>query len=214
MTGQVKWCFRLQWSPGGEEWILPNHDKDFLEHPWWRPPSPRSSIPPSGEIAFLDTQAIDNLLFNSSARGVFQDILAPTPPLPVIASTFESQETSDKDRTAPYEPESTFDTTPRYRRARLSNVNYQFRDAHFRERYHSLVPLQLLAPYGHTVLDTSFPRGWLCETCGKMNFQAALRHRMCSSSFCKVRLVFFGEPGVSFSFARVINRKLLLMLSN
>ena len=183
MTGRVKWCFRLRWSPGGEEWILPNHDKDILEHPWWKPPSPQS-IPPSEEIA-SDTQSIDNLVFNLSLPGISQDILARTPPL--VASTFESQATSDKDLTAPYEPESTFDTTPRYRLARLSNVNYEFRHTHFREFYHSLVPLQLLAPCGRTVLDSSFPRGWLCETCGKMNFQAALRHRVCSSSFCKVR---------------------------
>ena len=200
MTGRVRWRFRLRWSPGGEEWILPNHNKDFLEHPWWKPPSPRS-LPPLEEIASLDTQAI-----------VLQDILARTPPL--VASTFEPQVSSENDRTTPYESESTFDTTPLYREARLSNVNYEFRDAHFRERYHSLVPLQLLAPYGHTVLDTSFPRGWLCETCGKMNFQAALRHRVCSSSFCKVWLVFFGELGASFSCTRVLNRKSLLMLLN
>ena len=184
MTGRVKWCFRLRWSPGGEEWILPKHDKVFLEYPWWKPPSPQwQSIPPLEEIPSLDTQSIDNLVFNPTAPGVSQDILAYTP---LVASTFESQAASDKDLPAPFEPESTFDTTLRYREARLSNVNYKFRHAHFRELYHSLVPLQLLAPYGRTVLDSSFPRGWLCQTCGKMNFQKALRHRVCSSSFCKV----------------------------
>ena len=213
MTGRVKWCFRLRWSPGGEEWILPNHDKDLLEHPWWNPPC-LQSLPPLEEIASLDTQSI--VVFNPSAPCVSesQDILARTL-LPVASlTTFESQATSDKDPTAPYEPESTFDTTLRYRVARLSNVNYEFRHTHFREIYQSLVPLQLLAPYGRTVLDSSFPRGWLCETCGKMNFQAALRHRVCSSSFCKVRLVLFCGPGVSFTFSRVLNRKSLLMLSN
>lgn len=212
MTHRVKWCFRLQWSPGGEEWILPNHDKDLLEHPWWKPPS-RPSIPPLEEIPSLDTQSIDNLLFDPAVPVVSQDIPARTPPL--VASTFESQATSDKELvTAPFEPESTFDTTPRYREARRFNVNYEFRHAHFRELYHSLVPLQLLAPYGRTVLDSSFPRGWLCETCGKMNFQAALRHRLCSSSFCKVRLLslFGGLEIFLFSFARVLNRKSLLML--
>ena len=184
MTGRLKWCFRLRWSPGGEEWILPNHDKDLLEHPWWKPPF----IPPLEEIVALDRQSIRNLVY-PSAPSVSQYILAGSSPL--VASTFESQATSDKGLTAPYEPEDTFDTTPRYRVARMSNVNYEFRHAHFRELYHSLVPLQLLAPYGRTVLDSSFPRGWLCEDCGKMNFQAALRHRVCSSSYCKVRLVFF-----------------------
>ena len=186
----MKWCFRLRWSPGGEEWILPNHDKGLLEHPWWKPLSPQS-MPPLEEIPSLDMQSIDNLVFNPPAPGVSQDISARA--LPLVTSTFNSQTTSNKDLTAPFEPEGTFDTTLRYRVARLSNVNYKFRHAHFRELYHSLVPLQLLAPYGGTVLDSSFPRGWLCETCGKMNFQAALRHRMCSSSFCKVRLVFLAD---------------------
>ena len=181
----MKWCFRLRWSPGGEEWILPNHDKDFLERPWWKSPSPQSTLPLE-EIPSLDAQSIDNLIFNPAAPGISQEISACTPPL--VASTFESQVTGGNDITTPFEPESTFDTTPRYRVARLSNVNYDFRHAHFRELYHSLVPLQLLAPYGRTVLDSSFPRGWLCKACGKMNFQAALRHRVCSSSFCKVRL--------------------------
>jgi hypothetical protein len=192
MTGRVKWCFRLRWSPGGEEWILPKHDKALLEHPWWKPPSESSQpIPLLEEIPSLDTQSIDNLVFNPVTPDVSQGIPARTPPL--VASTFESQATSDKDLTVPFEPESTFDTTPRYREARLSNINYKFRHAHFRDLYHSLVPLQLLAPYGRTVLDSSFPRGWLCETCGKMNFQAALRHRLCSSSLCKVRLVFLAD---------------------
>jgi hypothetical protein len=192
MTGRVKWCFRLQWSPGGEEWILPKHDKALLEHPWWKPPSESpQSIPPLEEIPSLDTQSIDNLVFNFVAPDVPQVIPARTPP--PVASTFESQATSDEDLTTPFELESTFDTTPRYRETRLSNINYKFRHAHFRALYHSLVPLQLLAPYGRTVLDSSFPRGWLCETCGKMNFQAALRHRLCSSSLCKVRLLFLAD---------------------
>jgi hypothetical protein len=187
MTGRVKWCFRLRWSPGGEEWILPNHDKVLLEHPWWKSPSPQN-IPPLEDIPSLDTQFSDNLIINPAAPG---EIPARAPPL--VVSTFDSQATDDNDLTAPFEPESTFDTTPRYRVARLSNVNYKFRHVHFRKLYHSLVPLQLLAPYGRTVLDSSFPPGWLCETCGKMNFQAALRHRVCSSSFCKVRLVFLAD---------------------
>lgn len=189
ISGRVKWHFRLRWSPGGEEWILPKHDKNLLEHPWWKPPPTLSILPLEAKIVSLGTQFTHNLMINHAAPGISQEIPAAdyfTPPL--VVSNTEYQSTCDKDRTAPFEPESTFDTTPRYRAARLSNVNYKFRHAHLRELYHSHVPLQLLAPYGRTVLDSSFPRGWLCETCGKMNFQAALRHRMCSSSFCKVRL--------------------------
>ena len=175
--------------------ILPKYDNALLEYPLWKRPSEfQQSISPLEEIPSLNTQSIDNSVFNRVAPEVSQVISARTPLL--VASTFESQATSDKDLTALYlqvEPESTFDTTPRYREARLSNINYKFRHHHFRDFYHSLVPLPLLAPYGRTVLDSSFPRGWLCETCGKMNFQAALRHRLCSSSLCKVRLVFLAD---------------------
>lgn len=182
MTGRVKWRFRLQWSPGGEEWILPDHDKNLLEYPWWKPPPLPSTPPLEAQIPSLNTQS-------PAAPGVSQEIPTVEPLTPPLdASTSECPSTGKKDLIAPFEPESTFDTTPRYREARLSNVNYKFRHVHFRKLYHSLVPLPLLAPYGRTVLDSSFPRGWLCESCGKMNFQAALRHRMCSSSFCKARL--------------------------
>jgi hypothetical protein len=174
----VKWRFQLQWSPGGEEFILPSHNKYSLEHPWWKPPPPPSILPLEAHIPSLDTQSTDSLIINPAAPVASQDILASEPfTPPLVVSTFESQSS-----------ESTFDTTPRYRVARSSNVNYKFRHVHLRELYHSLVPLPLLAPYGRKMLDSSFPRGWLCKSCGKMNFQAALRHRMCSSSFCKVRL--------------------------
>lgn len=182
LIGRVKWRFRLQWSAGGEEWILPNYDKNLLEHPWWKPPPPPSIPPLDIQIPSEDTQST---VINPVAPGVSQEVPGGEPFTPPL-----SQSSGDQDLIliSPFEPASTFDTTGRYRVARLSNVDYKFRHAHLRERYHSLVPLTLLAPYGHTVLDSSFPRGWLCEHCGKMNFQAALRHRMCSSSFCKVRL--------------------------
>lgn len=186
----MNWRFRLQWSPGGERWILPEHDRNLLEHPWWKPP-PLSIPPLEARIPSLDTQSTGNMTISRVAPSLSQDISATEhfTMLPVVVeSNSESQSMHNEDRTTPFEPESTFNTTPRYQAARLSNANYEFRHAHLGELYHSHVPLQLLAPYGNMVLDSTFPRGWLCETCGKMNFQAALRHRVCSSSFCKVRL--------------------------
>ncbi|KAF8959621.1 hypothetical protein BDZ97DRAFT_1837174 [Flammula alnicola] len=76
------------------------------------------------------------------------------------------------------DPENSFPTTARYRTARLSHHEYN-------ELYSSVIPLHLLVPYGVQVIDNSFPRGWFCKDCGRMNFQAALRHRKCPSSFCK-----------------------------
>lgn len=160
----MRWRFRLRWSPGGEEWVLPNHDKKILEHPWWKP----SSTPP------VDVQSTDNLTVNHIAPSVSQE--KPTTEPFTASLVVESQSPED------------FNATSKYQEERSSHVNYQFRHTHLRELYHSHIPLPLLAPYGCSVLDSSFPRGWLCENCGKINFQAALRHRVCSSSFCKVRL--------------------------
>lgn len=84
------------------------------------------------------------------------------------------------------ESEDKYPTTPRYRIARTCHPDYKFRDRPIGELYSSLLPLSLLAPFGPSVMDTTFPRGWYCTWCGKLNFQAALRQRKCSSLRCKV----------------------------
>lgn len=90
----------------------------------------------------------------------------------------------------PTDPEDDFPTTPRYRQARLANHEYEFRHDHYRLIYESLLPISLLAPFGPLVLDSAFPQGWFCTNCGRVNYQAALRHRICaSSSQCKVRSI-------------------------
>lgn len=50
----------------------------------------------------------------------------------------------------------------------------------------SVLPLPILA--GFSLWDQS---GWYCGDCGKVNQQLHMRHRKCSSSFCKVFLSSF-----------------------
>ncbi|KAH9479125.1 Protein RCC2-like protein [Psilocybe cubensis] len=151
VSGQVKWLFRLQWRPGGEEFIMPDTDPLTLEYPWW----------------------VQRLDLNKDEK-----------------TELEEQNSPDKESLAeatqtPSDPEDDYPTTPKYRQARVTNHEYEFRHDHYRLIYESLLPISLLAPFGPFVLDSGFPRGWLCANCGRVNYQAALRHRICGSSSCK-----------------------------
>ncbi|KAF8888100.1 hypothetical protein BD779DRAFT_1525594 [Infundibulicybe gibba] len=79
------------------------------------------------------------------------------------------------------------ESSPHYRTCRTKSPNYPNRHKLFGTVYHPLIPLHLIAPYGTNTPDTAFPRGWYCDTCGKINFQVMLRHRNCSSSFCRTK---------------------------
>lgn len=151
IKGNVEWKFRLQWTPGGEESFMWNHNPYHLGHPWWAP-IPR---PPLTE----DVQY--PLMQHVSSNAYFK-----------------------------WEPEDNYPTTPRYLTARTCHPDYKFRHRPVGELYSSLLPLSLLAPFGPSVMDTTFPRGWYCAWCGKLNFQAALRQRKCSSLPCKVSCEF------------------------
>ncbi|KIM39562.1 hypothetical protein M413DRAFT_447045 [Hebeloma cylindrosporum] len=103
-------------------------------------------------------------------------------------------------------------TTPKYRLARMGHPDYKFRDRPVGELYSCLLPLTLLAPFGPAVMDTTFPRGWYCLMCGKLNFQAALRQRKCSSSFCKGNPPLVPPYVVELSFMRDPQDRLQLSL--
>lgn len=83
------------------------------------------------------------------------------------------------------------ESTMVYRTARRENPNFTRRHCFFNQAFFSVLPLHLLAPVLAEVPDSAFPRGWLCEDCGKLNFRYHLRHRRCSSSYCKVSFYMF-----------------------
>ncbi|KAF9563559.1 hypothetical protein CPC08DRAFT_705875 [Agrocybe pediades] len=157
LVGHAQWRFRLRWAPGGEEYIMPHRDLKELEHPWWHPPLPEDAMHES-----LPQEATAMSLDDNSG-----------------VATMALEYIFPKDL------EDCFETTPRYRAARLANHEYQFRNNHFSDVYESILPTRLLAPFGPSVLDNLFARGWFCLDCGKINFQASLRHRKCTNSDCK-----------------------------
>lgn len=147
ISGQVRWRFRLLWSPGGEEGVWPKRTEE-LNYPWW-------SLPVS---------------MQKGVTSVIKD---------------------DKDdKELPPDPEDGFPTTLQYRELRQQNPEFQWRFQPVQELYHYLFPPHLLMPFSAQTSDLNFPRGWICPTCGRMNFQKAMRHRKCPGSQCKVKYSF------------------------
>lgn len=92
------------------------------------------------------------------------------------------------DEKPPMEPEDAFNTTLRYRQARIHHHEYKFRNNPLQELYCYILPPHLFVPFSSQLSDANFPRGWICSACGRMNFQKAIRHRKCPSKKCKVCL--------------------------
>lgn len=140
-TGRVQWRFRLQWAPGGEDFIGSEAQVSTL-HPWWMP-SPQA--PEKSPMSHDEGEGDD----------------------------------------------SDTESTLRYRRARKASPNYARRHTHFSQIYYSMLPLPILAQLGPGAPDGAFPRGWYCTYCGKLNYQAMLRHRRCTNTFCQVSVFWF-----------------------
>ena len=52
-----------------------------------------------------------------------------------------------------------------------------------------LLPLPLLAPFtGNSTASGNFPVGYFCATCGRVNVQRFLRHRVCESAACSAKV--------------------------
>lgn len=52
-----------------------------------------------------------------------------------------------------------------------------------------LLPLPLLAPFSeNSTASGNFPVGYFCATCGRVNVQRFLRHRVCESSACNAKV--------------------------
>lgn len=79
------------------------------------------------------------------------------------------------------------ESTEAYRSARRKNPNFARRHCSFSQTFLSVLPLHLLAPVDVEMPDSSLPKGWYCQDCGKLNFRYYLRHRQCHSSYCQVR---------------------------
>lgn len=93
----------------------------------------------------------------------------------------------------------------RFRKARKENPNYRFKEMPMNELCWGVLPISMEVVgrrksrgegegedgnewgwWGWGLADESFPSGWHCADCGKVNYQVMFRHRKCSSSFCGV----------------------------
>jgi hypothetical protein len=60
----------------------------------------------------------------------------------------------------------------------------------------TLLPLPLLAPFSQNSTATGhFPLGYYCPTCGRVNVQRFLRHRICESATCTAKADLQRETG-------------------
>ena len=99
-------------------------------------------------------------------------------------------------------------STRRFRQAREKQLNYKFKEVPVKELCWGVLPIWMEVVgrrgsggeeserrgedsegwgwWGWGLADESFPSGWHCADCGKVNYQVMFRHRKCSSSFCGV----------------------------
>ncbi|KAH9971022.1 hypothetical protein BGW80DRAFT_521536 [Lactifluus volemus] len=72
-----------------------------------------------------------------------------------------------------------------------------------------LLPLPLLAPFTQKSTATgNFPLGYFCATCGRVNVQRFLRHRICESATCSATTDFQREIGWVISAYSTRDRKI------
>ena len=107
---------------------------------------------------------------------------SPPPPCHVTKGKGKGSENEPLDP----DPEDSFPTTLKYRELRTQNSEYKWRRSPLKDLYYCLFPAHILMPFTSQLPDINFPRGWICSTCGRMNFQAAIRHRKCPGPLCKV----------------------------
>ena len=101
-------------------------------------------------------------------------------PLPLESVSGEAKERN-------VELEAEFKTTAKYWHERQHSSSFKTRHFHPREMWTSILPTSLVArTFGPGYSDAYFPRGWVCESCGRINFQSSLRRRRCPSKPCEV----------------------------
>lgn len=75
-------------------------------------------------------------------------------------------------------------TPPLYLLAQEAHPNYPLLGLIRQQTSFSSVPNALKVDLKFCQSDEAFPTGWLCASCGKINFQLEMRHRQCTGSVC------------------------------
>ncbi|KIK68865.1 hypothetical protein GYMLUDRAFT_34854 [Collybiopsis luxurians FD-317 M1] len=167
--GRMQWRFGLEWIGAGEENLdLPSHLK--LDRPWWRDTTSWQQSP---------DEAIDPPIPNLTSKvSIPRPHKLPPDGIPSPSSVEVVSNIADSDN----------DSSPRFLAQYQASPNYSPQPNPFKHQCPSIIWLSLLArndPVSDQVGDIGSPRGWYCNSCGKLNRQRLYRRRKCSSSFCK-----------------------------
>ena len=159
-AGRIEWSFKLEWVSGGEEWLVAPTDNHIdYSRPWWDPGPTKAPEAPAQTTPHPELAPI----------GV-DEITTQIQPLKISHNEIPSHPLIDPndDWQSRYQVKKTSHSIW----DRLSDIHYSQISSHF------------VADFGSTHI---VPSGWYCVQCGKLNFQSMFRHRLCSSSMCKVR---------------------------
>ncbi|KAJ3749181.1 hypothetical protein DFH05DRAFT_1592877 [Lentinula detonsa] len=172
--GRIQWKFGLEWINAGEESLgLPAHLN--LDRPWWRdamnwqnPLNVSTNQGPPSENSIMDVPA--SLVPTRSSS-------TPAIPIDILEKNEFKEESSAR--------------FLHWRQADAGDVSQ------LKPLCPSIVWLALLANNVSTAVtigDIGSPRGWYCNSCGKLNRQRYFRRRKCDSSFCKDTILTACKP--------------------
>ncbi|KAJ3798396.1 hypothetical protein GGU11DRAFT_744352 [Lentinula aff. detonsa] len=172
--GRIQWKFGLEWINAGEESLgLPAHLN--LDRPWWRdamdwqnPLNVSTNQGPPSENSMMDVPA--SLVPTRSSS-------MPDIPIDILEKNEYKEESSAR--------------FLHWRQADAGDVSQ------LKPLCPSIVSLALLANNVSTTVtigDIGSPRGWYCNSCGKLNRQRYFRRRKCDSSFCKDTILTACKP--------------------
>ncbi|KAJ3847282.1 hypothetical protein EV368DRAFT_87910 [Lentinula lateritia] len=173
--GRVQWRFELEWISAGEDNLgIPSHLK--LNRPWWRDATNWQEP--------LEVSVTQNL--------PSEDVLMT--PLASIAVTSSSHFTSTPAE-VPNARDSGSQVSPPFSDRYEADHNDTFPLDSLRPLCPSIIWLALLACNDTVnVGDIGSPKGWYCNSCGKLNRQRFFKRRKCDSSFCKDTLITACNP--------------------
>ncbi|KAH7875131.1 uncharacterized protein C8R40DRAFT_217144 [Lentinula edodes] len=174
-SGTIQWRFELEWISAGEDNLgIPSHLK--LNRPWWRD---ATNWEEPFEVSVIQNLPSEDVLMNPLVS------IAVTSSSPVTSTSAEVSNVNDSGSQAPppsldrYEADSN-DTFPLESLGPLCP---------------SIIWLALLACNDSVNIgDIGSPKGWYCNSCGKLNRQRFFKRRKCDSSFCKDTLITACNP--------------------
>ncbi|KAJ4494003.1 hypothetical protein C8J55DRAFT_500349 [Lentinula edodes] len=172
--GRVQWRFELEWISAGEDNLgIPSHLK--LSRPWWRDAT-------NWEEPF-DVSVTQNL----PSEYVLMNHLAS------FAVTSSSSVTTSTE--VPNVNDSESQVSPPFSEQCVGDSNSTFPLESLRPLCPSIIWLALLACNDSVNIgDIGSPKGWYCNSCGKLNRQRFFKRRKCDSSFCKDTLITACNP--------------------